>query len=171
MKKPILTLAVLSSALNLNQTLASELTHSFFGKENRMSVTASTDVVGEALLAEIPNSIFRREIELAVRHLVFVGGTSGSSFHKEEEGDALAESLLSLKDKVAELEYRHPELASSVKAKILAEMLRTGVVVIDEEESSRLNRVQVALNGSILEKLEERQDVLNAVAGNGTICL
>ena len=171
MKRPLLTLAILSSALNLTPALATELSNLSIGQlESRISFKQSAIYFDGVFLAEIQDQSLRQQTVKALSRLVSVSKLVESNI-KSDKSDELEDAILSLKEKMTALEEQQPEIANQVKSKVLGEMLKEGVVVIDDTETSRFERVQVTLNDSIVARLEERQGVVRSLAGEGVVCI
>ncbi len=167
MKKPLLTLAVLSTVLNLNPAMAKEISHLSIGQIESSHAIADLDGI---FLFEIQDRALRKQIEKDLNHLVSLSKFVESDA-KSDNAAELEEAILSLKGKITILEEQRPEIANQVKSKVLAEMLRTGVVVVDQDETSRFNRVQLTLNDSIVAQLESRAEIIGRVAGEGVVCI
>lgn len=170
MKKKILTLSILSSALNINYAHANDLV--------RAAPDCKISVLGEkALLSlnclqitELSNKGVREEIEKAVANLVTASQMKPLDKEDGKKGEELEKALLTLKDHVSMVDKNNPEISYKVKSKILGELLRTGVVEIDKEEMERSDNVQLDLNDSIVRELERRGNIHDVVSRGGTIC-
>ncbi len=167
MKKPILTLTILSSALNMSPSMATEII-----QNQRVENIHSLDAiyVSSVQLTEIPDIVLRKEIEKALNRLVSMSKNI-ESFAKSYNVEEVEDAVLSMKEKMTLLDEQYPTLANHVKSKVLGEMLKEGVVIIDENETTRFERVQISLNRSIVSQLEDRQGVIRTLAGEGTVCI
>ena len=171
MKKQILTLSILSSALNINHVMADDIL--------KMKPDCEVNIVnGRSLLAlsclqisELSDKELRNQLEKAVADLVSVSFFSSPEKEGEEKVDKLEKALKELKTKVELVENKQPEVSITVKSKILGEFLRTGLVVIDQKETLDRDRVQLDFNQSIIRELERRQEILDIYSKGGTICL
>lgn len=157
MKKQIMTLSILSTVLNLNTSLAHERgIYKQSGPSNVHGDFRGVDGGGGFLFPELEN----RELQWRIIHVV-KAVISASQFHAD--GTVLEKALNRLKMQILVLDSLYPEHAASVKRKIMGELLRTGVVVKDDDSLS--------LNDSIVRELEERGIVTDVYAKGGVICI
>lgn len=167
MKKPILSLAILSSALNMSPSMATELIQN--QRLDHIQIVEEI-YVSSVNFTEIPDSVLRKEIERALARLVSMSKNI-ESFAKSYNAEEVEDAVLTMKEKMTILDEQYPTVANHVKSKVLGEMLKEGVVIIDESETARFERVQISLNRSIVSQLEERQGVIRSLAGEGTVCI
>ncbi len=167
MKNPFITLTILSSALNMAPALASEII-----QNQRVDSHFSVEsiYISSIQFTEIPDNILRKEIEKSLSRLISMSKNL-ESFTKSYNAEELEDAVLSMKEKMTTLDEKYPTVANHVKSKVLAEMLKEGVVIIDENETARFERVQISLNSSIVSQLEDRQGVIRSLAGEGTVCI
>ncbi|HAZ13181.1 MAG: hypothetical protein A2X86_15970 [Bdellovibrionales bacterium GWA2_49_15] len=159
MKKQILTLSIISSVLNLNTALAGE---TGIQKENG-AIKGTVQTVfpwgtrggGRLWFPELENHELQGRIIHVVKALI-------DASQLRAEGTALEKALDRLKVQILVLDSLYPEHAESVKKKIMDELLRTGVVIRDDDSFS--------LNDSIMHELEERGIVADVYAKRGVIC-
>ena len=170
MKKKILTLSILSSALNINYAHANELI--------KATPDCKVNVLGDKSLLtlnclqiiELSDKDLRGQIEKSVANLVTASQIKPLDKEDGKKGEELEKALLTLKDHVSMVDKNSPEISYKVKSKILGELLRTGIVEIDKEELERSDNVQLDLNDSIVRELERRGNIRDVVSRGGTIC-
>lgn len=167
MKKSILTLTVLSTALNINSTMATDLVQSNDGVDLQGYESVYMNMIR---ILEIPDSVLRDEIEWALNHLVFINNKIKLS-EKLYGIDDLGVTISALKESVVVLEEKYPVISFKIKLKIIQELLKRGVFVIDGEERASFEVGQIAFNKSIVSRLEEQSDFSDVPAGDGSICI
>jgi hypothetical protein len=163
MKKSILTLTVLSTALNINPAMATDLV--------QPNIQGYESVYMNMIrILEIPDSILREEIEWALNHLVLVNNKIKFSENLCDIDD-LEVTVLALKKSMLVLEEQYPAISYQVKLKVISEMLRRGVFIIDGEETDHFEVGEIAFNESIVSRLKEQSDFSDVPAGDGSICI
>jgi len=171
MKNPLITLTLLSSALNISPVLAQEVIHQFSTGNNNQASIERTLFNHSLILTEIQDEELKREILTILANLISLSQTVKSD-DKTDKSEELESAVIGLRNQVLVLDSSEPNISSQVKSKLLGEMLRSGVVVIDEEETLSQSRVQVILNSSIVTQLENRPGFIDSVAAsNGTVCI
>lgn len=171
MKKPLITLTVLSSVLNMTPISAQELIHQFENEDSGRVVRERVFFNHSLVLSEIQDEELRREI-LAKLDILVLLSQAVKSDNKIDKSEELDNAIVGLKDKVLILEASESSVSSQVKSKLLGEMLRSGVVVVDELETLNQSRVQVVLNSSIVAQLENRPGLIDSIAASsGTVCI
>jgi len=171
MKNPLITLTLLSSALNISPISAQEVIHQFSTENNSQASIERALFNHSLVLSEIQDEELKREILTTLANLISLSQTVKSD-DKTDESEELEGAVIGLRNKVFVLDSSEPSISSQVKSKLLGEMLRSGVVVIDEEETLSQSRVQVVLNSSIVTQLENRPGFIDSVAAsNGTVCI
>jgi len=171
MKNPLITLTLLSSALNISPISAQEVIHQFSTENNSQASIERALFNHSLVLSEIQDEELKREILTTLANLISLSQTVKSD-DKTDESEELEGAVIGLRNKVFVLHSSEPSISSQVKSKLLGEMLRSGVVVIDEEETLSQSRVQVVLNSSIVTQLENRPGFIDSVAAsNGTVCI
>lgn len=171
MKKPLITLTVLSSVLNITPVSAQEVIQQFANESNGGFATERALFNHSLVLSEIQDEELRREVLAKLDSLISLS-QSVKSDSKIDKSEELDNAIAGLKNKILILENRESNVSSQVKSKLLGEMLRSGVVVVDEEETLNQSRVQVVLNSSIVAQLESRPGLIDSVAASsGTVCI
>jgi len=171
MKNPLITLTLLSSALNISPISAQEVIHQFSTENNSQASIERALFNHSLVLSEIQDEELKREILTTLANLISLSQTVKSD-DKTDKSEELEGAVIGLRNKVFVLDSSEPSISSQVKSKLLGEMLRSGVVVIDEEETLSQSRVQVILNSSIVTQLENRPGFIDSVAAsNGTVCI
>ncbi|PIQ68571.1 MAG: hypothetical protein COV91_03520 [Candidatus Taylorbacteria bacterium CG11_big_fil_rev_8_21_14_0_20_46_11] len=170
MKKQILTLTILSSALNINYAHANELVRAT--PDCKINVLGVSSFLSLSCLqiTELSDKELRGQIEKAVSDLITASQIKPSDKEDEKKGKELEKTLLKLKDQVSLIDKNHPEISYKVKSKILGELLRTGIVEINKEELERSANVELDLSDSIVRELERRGNIRDVVSRGGTIC-
>lgn len=166
-----MTLTLLSTALNINPLSAQEVIHQFSGENDNHIATERALFTHSLVLSEIQDEGLRREILAKLEKLVSLSHAVKTN-ELADKSEELENAVIGMKERVLDLEFREPTISSQVKSKLLSEMLRSGVVVIDEEETLNQSRIQVVLNDSIISQLENRPGLVNSVsAAGGTVCI
>lgn len=160
MKNPLLTLAIISTALNMSPSMASDIMsiHKNSIKKEMMDNSFS--------LNEILDSELKKEIEMILKQLIFIS-KNVESFSSEE----IEFTLLLLQESSILLDGQYPIISNIVKSKILGKLLLEGVVVINPLSGNDINGFQVSLNQSIVSQLEASQSVIRAFAIGDRICM
>ena len=171
MKKRILTLSILSSVLNLNQTLAHDIAMVKYDSTINVMEKSNLFAMGHFQVKELTDNALRVGVENAVFNLVIASRLKSNENDYGEKADKLETALANLEEQISILDHQQPESSIEIKSKILGELLRTGVVVTDKEEVERSERMFFDFNSSIVKELEDRHIVLNKYAKGGIICL
>lgn len=170
MRKKIVTLSILSSALNVNYVQANELLNAVPDCKVNVLGEKSLLTMNCLRITELSDKELREQIETAVSSLVIASQIKPTDKEDEKKGKELEKALLGLKERVSLIDKDHPEIAHKVKSKILGELLRTGIVEIDKEELELSRNVELDLNNSIIRELERRGNIRDVVSRGGTIC-
>ncbi len=162
MRKQILTFSIVSSVLNLNCALAHDL--AIQSKDYRINAWAQNReaAISGFQILELKNKVFGKQVGDAVANLILA--VVSLAVEHEANGDMLEAALDDLKIKIGDMDSLYPEQSTSVKAKILSELLRTEVVVMDDDAIPGLNE-------SIIRELEGRQIIVDLYAHGGVICI
>lgn len=160
MKKPVLTLAIISTALNLNPLMASDMLDVHKSRiEKEISFYSFS-------LKEILDSNLRDEVEATLKQLISIS-KNAESFSSEE----IDFTLFLLQEYSTLLDRQSPEISNVIKSKILGKLLLEGVVVINPMSGNEVNGFQVSLNQSIVSQLEKGQSIIKASAIGDRVCI
>jgi hypothetical protein len=160
MKKPILKLAIISTALNMSPSMASDMI-------NIQSNSIKKEIMDNSFsLNEISDRELKKEIEMVLKQLISIS-KNVESFSSEE----IEFTLLLLQECSTLLDRQYPETSNIVKSKILGKLLLEGVVIINPLSGNEINGFQVSLNQSIVSQLEASQSVIRAFAIGDRICM